>query len=100
MQNKYDKYFKEEYGKQKGQRKLSDQIYKSKKYFPLKEDIKEYHNLSDDFGIGIEFYYNIPKEGRYEKYKNLTPEDMSIYFDKHYYYKNSNELREAGYILY
>ena len=59
-----------------------------------------YYNACDDFGIGLEIFYNIPKEGRYDKYKNLNPDDMSIYLNKTIHYKNYRDFEEAGYIMY
>lgn len=99
LEKKYDKYFKEKCGKHEGQRKLSRETYPNTQKYPLIKDMNAYYNACDDFGIGIEMFYNIPKEGKYEEYKNLSPEDMSIYLDKVYYHKNNYVLKEAGYIL-
>ncbi|HMR47559.1 MAG TPA: hypothetical protein PKC85_12250 [Bacteroidia bacterium] len=99
LNKSYNKLYKEKYGEQNGKLIASDEIYKSKKHFPLKEDIKRYVNSSDNFGIWIDFSFNFPKIGRYEKYKYLSPEDMSIYLNKTIHYKNHWELKEAGYIF-
>lgn len=96
---KYDTNIKEKCGKQEGQRKLSREIEPNIQKYPLIKDMNAYYNGCDDFGIGMEIFYNIPTDGGYGKYKNLTPKDMSIYFHKHYYYKNYHDLEDAGYIL-